>query len=97
VLCEFVNLLSAPTNRAKAHALLRHIESSPQIEIVSAGPELFRSGLAMHSERPDQSWSLTDCISFVTMHRRAITDALTHDHHFEQAGFKVLLRQAPPV
>jgi hypothetical protein len=38
--------------------------------------------------RPDKEWSLTDCISFVAMNERNITDALTSDHHFEQAGFE---------
>ena len=42
--------------------------------------------------RPDKEWSLTDCISFVAMNERDITDALTSDHHFEQAGFRILLK-----
>ena len=97
VLCEFVNLLSGPTNRAKAHAMVAQIDGDPEIEIISGAAALFRSGLAMHAERLDKSWSLTDCISFVVMRQRAITEALTHDHHFEQAGFKALLRYAPPT
>ena len=32
------------------------------------------------------------CISFVVMNERGITDALTSDHHFEQAGFQILLK-----
>jgi predicted nucleic acid-binding protein len=44
------------------------------------------------SVRPDKEWSLTDCISFVVMNERGITDALTSDHHFEQAGFQILLK-----
>ncbi len=42
--------------------------------------------------RPDKDWSLTDCISFVVMEEHGITDALTGDHHFEQAGFRALLK-----
>ena len=42
--------------------------------------------------RRDKNWSLTDCISFVVMKDRGPTQALTADHHFEQAGFKALLR-----
>ena len=41
--------------------------------------------------RPDKAWSLTDCISFAVMAERGLTEALTADHHFEQAGFRVLL------
>ena len=39
----------------------------------------------------DKNWSLTDCTSFVVMTDRAMTDALTGDRHFVQAGFRALL------
>jgi len=41
---------------------------------------------------PDKGWSLTDCASFVIMEDEGLPAALTHDHHFEQAGFQALLR-----
>jgi predicted nucleic acid-binding protein len=30
------------------------------------------------------------------MRQQGILKALTHDHHFEQAGFEALLRRDPP-
>jgi predicted nucleic acid-binding protein len=60
--------------------------------IVETSGKLFRTGVAFYSRRPDKDWSLTDCISFVVMRDRGITEALTGDHHFEQAGFKALLK-----
>jgi predicted nucleic acid-binding protein len=46
----------------------------------------------LYRGRPDKEWSLTDCISFVVMGERSLTEALTSDHHFEQAGFTALLK-----
>jgi predicted nucleic acid-binding protein len=52
----------------------------------------FDLGLSLFSRRTDKEWSLTDCISFAVMQQRNITDALTTDHHFKQAGYTALLR-----
>ena len=61
-----------------------------------ASPRLFAAGLDLYRNRPDKAWSLTDCISFVVMRERSITEALAYDRHFEQAGFRALLREEPP-
>jgi uncharacterized protein len=52
--------------------------------------------MALYGRRPDKAWSLTDCISFEVMTERGITEALTSDHHFMQAGFQALLLLATP-
>jgi predicted nucleic acid-binding protein len=44
-----------------------------------------------YSQRLDKEWGLTDCVSFIVMQDRKITEALTTDEHFEQAGFRALL------
>jgi len=49
-------------------------------------------GLELFANRPDKDWSLTDCISFVVMQKEGITEALTGDHQFEQAGLVALLK-----
>jgi len=46
----------------------------------------------LFQRRPDKTWSLVDCASFVVMQKRGITEALTSDVHFEQAGFIRLLK-----
>jgi hypothetical protein len=58
---------------------------------VAASDELFGKGIARYDQRSDKSWSLTDCISFVVMEEHGVTEALTADRHFEQAGFVPLL------
>ena len=92
VLWEAVNSLSAPSSRAKVPVLLARIRSDPNIEVIPASSELFEVGLQLHVQRPDKEWSLTDCISFVVMRQQKLTEALTTDHHFEQAGFSALLK-----
>ena len=49
-------------------------------------------GRQLYRERADKEWPLTDCISFVVMQEHGLAEALTADHHFEQAGFKALLK-----
>jgi hypothetical protein len=60
--------------------------------IVPPTQSLSDQGVELYSERPDKGWSLTDCISFIVMRHHGVTQALTGDHHFEQAGFIALLR-----
>ncbi len=96
VLCEFMNAMSAPEDRPAAHLLLDRVQNHPRIGIVWASPTLFEAGIALHRDREDKHWSLTDCISFHVMREHGIQDGLTHDRHFEQAGFRVLLREEAP-
>ena len=60
--------------------------------IVPTTDQLWQEGFDLYQRRLDKEWSLTDCISFVVMQREGITDALTGDKHFEQAGFTALLK-----
>ncbi len=72
--------------------MIENLRSAEDIQIVPASADLFDRGFHYFTERPDKEWSLTDCISFVVMNERGITEGLTADHHFEQAGFVALLR-----
>ena len=72
--------------------LLPHLQSDADARIIPASRELFQRGFEIFANRPDKEWSLTDCTSFVVMEEHGLADALTTDHHFEQAGFNVLLK-----
>ena len=91
VLTELGDALAAPDQRALFLKLLRGLEARPHVTIVPPSQELFDRGVALYAQRVDKDWPLTDCISFVVMREMNITDALTGDRHFEQAGFKPLL------
>lgn len=94
VLVEVLNMLAefGAHFRAAAARLADEIAGNQAIELVPQSPELFRHALALYRDRADKSWSLTDCASFVIMDERRITEALTQDQHFEQSGFRALLR-----
>jgi hypothetical protein len=51
---------------------------------------LVERGLLFYADRLDKEWSLTDCISFIVMADERLTEALTGDKHFQEAGFKAL-------
>ena len=92
VLLEVGNFFCRGSARAVFQTMLESLRMAEDIEIVPASSELFCRGLALFTSRPDKNWSLTDCNSFIVMQERGITDALTADHHFEQAGFVPLLK-----
>jgi predicted nucleic acid-binding protein len=91
VLTEVADAMSAPANRHSALTLISGLRRNPTVEILPPNLDLFDRGLDFYARRPDKAWSLTDCISFVVMTDRGLTEALTGDHHFEQAGFRALL------
>jgi predicted nucleic acid-binding protein len=62
------------------------------VNVVPLSEEIAAEGWRLFCERPDKEWSWTDCISFAVMKEREITNALTSDQHFEQAGFTALIR-----
>jgi predicted nucleic acid-binding protein len=95
VLLETFNNLSDSFLRSHPHRLLDAAASATQLHVVFVDEPLWSRGLQLHRDRPDKSWSLTDCISFTAMTDRGITRALAYDHHFEQAGFEPLLRRDP--
>ncbi|HMD84345.1 MAG TPA: PIN domain-containing protein [Terriglobia bacterium] len=92
VLTEVADALAMPGMRETFTRLLTALRGDPAYMIVPPTQTLFDQGVELYAERPDKDWSLTDCISFVVMRDQGITQALTGDHHFEQAGFMALLK-----
>ncbi len=71
--------------------MLESIEEDSNIEIVPLSEDLYREARVLYGDRTDKGWGLTDCLSFVVMQQRRITEALSADSHFVQVGFKALL------
>lgn len=92
VVNEVADGLARVTNRSGVIAFLNALKDDPEIEIIIPSRELFEAGIDLYSRHSDKAWTLTDCISFVAMKEERISEVLTGDPHFEQAGFKALLK-----
>ena len=93
VVLEFGAAMSRVAYRSAGVTVLDALHADPTIEVVPLDDDTYRRTLAMYKARQDKEWSLTDCASFIVMNERAITDALSADAHFTQAGFKPLLSE----
>jgi predicted nucleic acid-binding protein len=93
VLIEFLNYFADAGERKRA-IVVRMFEEAmrhSRVEILPQTRHSLLRGLDLYAARNDKSFSLTDCVSMMAMRERNITDVLTHDRHFAQEGFVVLL------
>lgn len=95
VLTEVADALAAPATRARFAAQIERLRSRADVTIVAAKHRQFERGSAVYIKHKDKGWSLTDCISFLTMWEHGADTALTSDRHFVQAGFRILMSSEP--
>ena len=92
VLTELIALaIARGLSRVAVLAFVRSLLGHPEVQVVWVDQRLHLEAMELLERRPDKSWSLCDAVSFVLMERLGIREALTTDHHFEQAGFVRLL------
>ena len=93
VLTELSALLTRPLKMPKSQQiqLMDDLRADPSVEIVHIDEALEEAAWELWKSHDDKSWSVVDCASFVVMRKHALTEAITTDHHFEQAGFVRLL------
>lgn len=90
MLLEIGNAL-ARSFKQEAIEIIEGFFAAGEVEIVHTTPELFNRAFSLYKQYQDKTWGLVDCLSFVVMQEAGITQALTFDHHFKQAGFDVLM------
>lgn len=95
VLVEIGDGLASVKFRGQALEIIKALQSSPLVEIVVLTSDNFAKAMDLYENRHDKDWGLTDCVSFVTMSEYQITESLTVDKHFQEAGFRALLRENP--
>ena len=91
VMIEIADAMGNSGQRGSFLALLESLQADRNVAILPPTEELYEAGLSLYAKRPDKDWSLTDCMSFVVMREHGLTEALTGDRHFQQAGFNALL------
>lgn len=91
VLIELGNWLADPHNRGVFLEICRVLRTDGRTTIIPATSEWIARGLALYGQRLDKHWSLIDCVSYEMMRDHGVSDALTADHHFNQAGFNAIL------
>lgn len=89
-LTELVDFISGRGQRALARQLVTTLRAGALVTIIPCSTGLLNRGLIRHAARDDKTWSLTDCISMVVMEDHGITEVMTYDHDFEQAGMRAL-------
>jgi predicted nucleic acid-binding protein len=94
IIGELVALLTSPLRipRPTIIAFVNSLKLSPDVLIIYLDETLDDQAWRLLTARQDKEWSLVDCASFIVMQQRHISEALTTDHHFEQAGFIHLLK-----
>lgn len=91
IFMEVGNALSY-LNRSGAIQFIQQCYRTENIKVVSVDTTLLMQALALYQSRPDKTWGLTDCISFVVMQQQDLTAVVTSDRHFIQAGFRALMK-----
>ena len=93
ILTEFLNFYAEHGDfmRMKVSAFVREILLDVRVKVIARNSKTFLNALELYESRLDKGYSLTDCISMNVCREFNITEILTHDHHFEQEGFKILL------
>lgn len=92
VLLEVTAILSQPPLRNTGVQVWQQFhDGDDRYRSMEASASNLADAMTLYRSRPDKAWSLTDCLSFTLMERMELGNALTADHHFQQAGFRALL------
>ncbi|MFO0850353.1 MAG: hypothetical protein U0871_17605 [Gemmataceae bacterium] len=73
--------------KAEQIRLIDGIRADSSVTVVIIVAALEADAWQLWRSRLDKDWSLVDCASFAAMTRLGVVEAITADHHFDQAGF----------
>lgn len=93
MLLEFGNAFSGTRLRPVAVKMIQAIRGSGRWNVVPLDDSLLDRGFQKYQNVMDKKWGLVDCIGMVVAEDLGISKVFTTDHHFEQAGFDILLKK----
>jgi len=91
ILLEITDGYARLSRRSKAIQLLERFETEQGYVLLPLTEPILVQAVDLYRSRQDKEWGLTDCVSFVVMREQNVSEALTADTHFRQAGFRALL------
>jgi uncharacterized protein len=93
ILAEVLNYFSGfgEEVRSEIAVVILDILADENFEAIEQTRSVFLKGLDFYKSRLDKGYSLTDCISMNACREFGISEVLTHDKHFTQEGFKILM------
>ena len=87
ILDEIVTLLKVRGHDHLISELFVSIFTSKACRVEWMDQDRFMSTKSYFLKHRDHHWSFTDCFSFVVMKELGLTEALTKNKHFREAGF----------
>jgi predicted nucleic acid-binding protein len=87
VLDETLTLLRLRLGLPAAREWWERVSQSQRVILADIDAELRHDALDWFFRYEDKDFSFTDCTSFAFMRREKISEVLTNDRHFLQAGF----------
>ena len=92
VLIEIGDGLSRIRHRQLAWQLRERLLASPRLQVIQITPNDEARAWDLFGQRSDKEWGVTDCASIVVAQEHGVRYVFSVDHHFEQAGFNILLK-----
>jgi len=92
VLDESITLLRRYLNHSAVVQFYKTVKSSNVFEFIHITEHIENTAWNIFEKYSDKDFSFTDCTSFAVMNDNKINKVFTHDHHFEQMGFEILIK-----
>jgi len=93
ILLEFGNSFSSVALKPVAIKFIEAIRQSKKWNCIDIDEVILKKGFELYKKVADKEWGLVDCTSIILAKDMGIHEIFTTDHHFEQAGFTILLKK----